>query len=105
MNDSNIDWGQGLKQVRGYLDAHPTNQPIYIRYDWDADALQYYLRGRATAVGVFQAPPRHGLLLICPVWVAGYWDPADSYAFLRPCTPDAVIGHAMLVYDLDHLHK
>lgn len=105
INDSNIDWGQGLKQVREYLDSHPTNRPIYIRYDWDPYNLRYYLDGRVHPLTEYQPPPQHGILIICPVWVAGYWDPWDTYRFLRPRTPNAIIGHSMLVYDLDHPSK
>jgi hypothetical protein len=36
------------------------------------------------------------------VWVAGTYG-HEQYAFLRGRTPDAVIGHCMLVYDLDRL--
>jgi hypothetical protein len=49
-----------------------------------------------------QAAPNGGLLIISPVWVAGAYG-QGQYAFLRDRTPDAVIGHSMLVYDLDRL--
>ena len=45
--------------------------------------------------------PLEGLLIASPVQVAGPFDPADRYASLRKLTPVAVIGHSMLVYDLD----
>ena len=106
MNDSNIDWGQGLKQTRDWLDHHPAgNRGVYIRYDWDPVWVDYYLQGRAKRLIQFESPPKHGILIICPVWVAGYWDPGDAYGFLRVYQPMAIIGHSMLVYDLDHLGK
>jgi hypothetical protein len=105
-NDSNIDWGQGLKQTRSWLDQHPVfGRPVSIRYDWDPVWVDYYLQGRAKRITQFESPPAHGILIICPVWVAGYWDPGDAYGFLRSCQPMAIIGHSMLVYDLDHLDK
>ncbi|HWB52722.1 MAG TPA: glycosyltransferase family 39 protein [Tepidisphaeraceae bacterium] len=105
-NDSNIDWGQGLKEVRQWLDDHPTHeQPVYLRYDWDPVWIDYYLHNRVQRVTEFGPEPRHGLLIICPVWVAGYWDPMDTYGYLRTQNPIAIIGHSMLVYDLDHLSK
>jgi hypothetical protein len=100
-NDSNVDWGQGLKEVRAWLDAHPTDRPVYLRYDWDAVWVDYYLKGRVTRLKQFDERPTSGLLIICPVWEAGYWDNMDQYGFLRPERPVAVIGHAMPVYDLD----
>jgi hypothetical protein len=105
-NDSNIDWGQGLKQTRTWLDQHPVaDRPVFIRYDWDPVWVKYYLQNRAQRITQFEAPPTHGILIICPVWIAGYWDPGDAYGFLRAYRPMAIIGHSMLVYDLDHLDK
>lgn len=105
MSDSNIDWGQGLKEVRQYLNAHPTHRPVYIRYDWGDSFRTWYLDSRVHPLTQFQRPPRHGLLIICPVWVAGYWDPLDNYGALRSRKPFAMIGHSMLVYDVDQLFK
>lgn len=105
-NDSNIDWGQGLKETGQWLNEHPTgNRPVYLRYDWDPVWADYYLDHRVQRVTQFQSPPKHGLLIICPVWVAGYWDPMDGYGFLRQYRPMDIIGHSMLVYDLDHLSE
>jgi hypothetical protein len=28
--DSNLDWGQGLKQLKSWLDAHAANRPLYL---------------------------------------------------------------------------
>ena len=103
-NDSNVDWGQGLKQVGRWLDENPTDRPVYIRYDWDQVWVDYYLAGRVRKLQWLQEPPTSGLLIICPVWESGYWDPTDAYRFLRPEKPIEVIGHAMPVYDLDAIH-
>ena len=105
ISDSNVDWGQSLKQVRAWLDANPQGQrPVWVGYFGapEGHAIRYYLGGRATQLKEDESPPRTGLLIVSPVWVAGaYGD--ESYAFLRGRKPDAVIGHCMLVYDLDLL--
>lgn len=104
-NDSNVDWGQGLKEVRQWLDQHPTDRPVYLRYDWDSVWVDYYLPGGVRRLKQFDPVPTSGLLIICPVWEAGYWDFMDQYAFLRPLRPVTVIGHAMPVYDLDDIQR
>ena len=35
LNDSNLDWGQDLKRLRGSLDANPPAEPIYLIF-WRA---------------------------------------------------------------------
>jgi hypothetical protein len=67
--------------------------------------VDYYLGGRVTRLKQFDERPTSGLLIICPVWEAGYWDFMDQYGFLRPERPVAVIGHAMPVYDLDAIGR
>jgi len=42
-------------------------------------------------------------LIISPVYEAGPYGTPGAYAALRPLEPDAVIGHGLLVYDLDRL--
>ncbi len=106
ISDSNVDWGQGLKQVREWIDAHPQNgRPIYLGYFHNehkkSPRLDYYLGNRVISLDTLDRPPASGILIISPVWVSGAYDLADSYAALRKCEPVAEIGHCMLVYDLD----
>ena len=104
ISDSNIDWGQSLKQVRRWLEAHPQDgRPVSIGYfgNMENRSVRHYLPG-VTQLTEEEPAPTKGLLIISPVWVAGAYG-MDQYAFLRTRTPDAVIGHCMLVYDLDRL--
>jgi hypothetical protein len=106
INDSNVDWGQSLKQIRAWLDAHPQRGPVYLRYFGKANSpnVRYFLDDRVRVLGADDPPPPHpsaGILIISPFWEAGVWDAQDRYAFVRGRKPIAVIGHAMRVYDLD----
>ena len=65
-------------------------------------SVPHYLGGRVRQLADEAPAPRSGLLVISPVWVAGPYG-HEQYAFLRERTPDAIIGHNMLVYDLDRL--
>jgi 4-amino-4-deoxy-L-arabinose transferase-like glycosyltransferase len=107
ISESNIDWGQGLRQARGYLDAHPAltaGRQVHVRAFVAANrAVRHYLLPDAHVLHTADPAPRSGLLLVDPVSLSGYGLPEDTYAFLRRVQPVAVIGHSMRVYDLDAL--
>ena len=107
ISDSNTDWGQSLKQIRQWIDAHPNpDKPIYVAY-WGPDtsgvAFYHYLDHRAIWMGL--DPPHHGLLIVSPVLEWGAYAPAERYAAMRNTKPIAIIGHCMRVYDLDEIFK
>ena len=107
ISDSNVDWGQSLKQVRHWLDDHPQgDRPVWVGYfgNLEGRSVRHYLGDRARQLSNDDRPPQTGLLIISPVWVAGA-EGHEQYAFLRGRTPVGVIGHTMLVYDLDILAK
>jgi hypothetical protein len=106
INDSNIDWAQSLRQVARWLDAHPhAGRPVYLGYfdikDAPTPKTWWYIGDRANILSRSEPPPTHGILIISPIWEAGLYYWPDVYAQLREMEPDAIIGHCMLVYDLD----
>jgi hypothetical protein len=105
ISDSNVDWGQALKQARAWIDARPRDgRTIYLRYfGFYSGNLRYYLGDRAVVLEETAPPPTHGLLIISPVIEAGLYDDRNAYVGLQRLEPDAVIGHSLLVYDLDRL--
>ncbi len=106
ISDSNLDWGQSLKQVRDWLDAHPQGErAVSLSYfGKDNQSVLYYLGDRVVPLDMYALRrPTTGLLLISPVRLAGVYEDSDPFAALRPFEPDAVIGHSMLVFDLDRL--
>jgi hypothetical protein len=105
IGDSNIDWGQSLKEVRSWLDAHPTQRKVYIDYFLDDMPVPYYLDHRVTITHGTWGIPKSGLLIISPNSVDSIYDWYDSYAALRKQKPIAIIGHNMLVYDLDRMQS
>ena len=109
ISDSNVDWGQGLKQARAWLDTHPQpGRTVWMRYfgsNEATDGLPYYLGDRVVTFGDDDRAPTSGLLIISPVYEAGPYGPPSAYAALQPFEPDAVIGHGLLVYDLDRLGR
>ena len=105
INDSNIDWGQGLKQAGRWLDEHASfvaGRPVYFRASAVSNrAVRYNLGRRVIQLHMGDAAPRSGVLILSPVSLSGLSESHDEYAFLRNVVPHAVIGHALRVYDLD----
>jgi hypothetical protein len=48
--------------------------------------------------------PRHGILVVSPVSITAQFDRSDRFAKLRNIPPEQVVGHCLLVYDLDKLN-
>jgi hypothetical protein len=105
ITDCNVDWGQALKQVKGWLDAHPQQDKRVSLYYFGIEdgAVEYYLNGRVDALDQYSPRPNGGLILISPVRLAGAYEDNDPYAALRAQEPDDVIGHSILVFNLDRL--
>ena len=108
ISDSNLDWGQTLRQLDRWLEQHPLppDRPIHFdSFDEPNDpAFTHYVRHarRLTIVPKNRLePPTRGLLITCPSWLGGTYRRFDVYAHLRNQDPAEIIGHALLVYDLD----
>jgi len=99
--DSNVDWGQGLKELKRWLDAHAGSRPVYLACFACVPPETY---GIQAAMPDFSAPPQRGLYVVSGHFVAslpalgrkvhrpvGYWLPRVK--------PEAVVGHAYYVYD------
>jgi hypothetical protein len=105
ISDSNVDWGQALKEVGAWLDVHPAGEKKVSLYYFGKDngCVKYYLDGRVEPIDEKSPQPTSGWLLISPVRLVGVYEERDRYAALRDLEPDAVIGHSILVFDLDRL--
>jgi hypothetical protein len=100
--DSNLDWGQGLKQLKAWLDTHAANRTVYL----DAFASippEYY--GIRFKEPVLDLPPEPGIHVLSSAWVATL--PALSQKLQMPmpywvprARPIAIVGHAFYVYDV-----
>jgi hypothetical protein len=109
--DSNLDWGQDLFKLKGYLEKQPPSEVI-IAYFGHAN-LNYYLGDH---LDLFAKPPapdeafqrlrrddRPQLLVISATLLEGEGisDP-DILRWLRAKRPQTVIGHSMFVYNITH---
>ena len=107
ISDSNVDWGQSLKQVRAWLDARaPETRTVTLCYfGKDNGSVQYYLGNRVVTLDEHAPRPTSGLFLISPVRLVGVYENSDAFAALKRYEPDAVIGNSMLVFDMDRLGR
>jgi len=107
ISDSNVDWGQGLKEVRAWVEARPTDgRPIRVGYFGNRRAFQHYLGDLSIECRGENDPiPADGILIVSPVFVAGPYDPGGNYAALQGVEPDDVIGHSLLVFDIDRWNR
>jgi len=103
ISDSNIDWGQSLKQIREWLNAHPhEGREAYAQLfipDTHGVAFDYYLGRRVKWVD--EKAPEHGLLIVSPVMIWGAYALPERFEKFRERRPVAIIGHCIRVYDLD----
>lgn len=106
--DSNLDWGQGLKELKRYMDAHGVKrvslsyfgtdspQRYGIEYDWLPSHYLYNPAPDKPAV-----VPQNQLLAISATNLQGvYLQNRDEFKLLREREPIAEIGYSILLYDL-----
>lgn len=113
ISDSNLDWGQGLKQIRTWIDTHKNSKRYKGRTIWVrpfgltySPAIKYYLGDRVKVVDRNGPVPKSGILIISPSFVVGLFHAPGMYDFLRDRDPVASIGGgANLVFDLDAIRS
>jgi hypothetical protein len=108
LGDSNVDWGQGLKALKKFLDREGVGA-FYFSYFGSVDPSGYglrYLDVASVAPGRedLAADPRgekRAFLVVSATNLQGTYYPDPSFfAWLRPYAPDAVVARSLLVYDV-----
>jgi hypothetical protein len=96
--DSSLDWGQGLKLLKHFQDAHP--EPLALKYFGTALPEDYGVR----AVNVDERPLDPGevrYFAISATFLQGdYTQKVDPFQPLRQLEPFARAGESILIYDL-----
>jgi hypothetical protein len=91
--DSNVDWGQDLKGLAAWMKEEQVDR-IYLDYFGRSCPDAYEIR----TVKDF----RGGYLAVSATHLAGvYRKDKGRYDFLKDVVPVAVIGHSILVYDVE----
>lgn len=107
ISDSNLDWGQGLKQVRDWIEikrASGESRPISLIYFGSPEVLAGERNlPRFVPPDVQTGVPTDftGLLITTPIAVSGQYQEPKLPVGFQHLEPTEIIGESMLVFDLD----
>lgn len=102
LDDSNVDWGQGLKQVKRWTDQNAPGRTVRLAYFGTTPPELYGVK--AESANLFEKPSP-GLYVVSAHWKVRAPAMANRQAsgaadWLRETEPTAIIGHSWYVYDL-----
>jgi hypothetical protein len=106
LDDSNVDWGQGVKQLRTWLAAHPPQGPFRLGYFGSMRPDNYGIEAIPVAVDDLQRPPSPGLYALSAHILARAEarlraDHGDGEGnWLAHARPVAIVGHCYYIYDI-----
>jgi hypothetical protein len=104
LDDSNVDWGQGFKQLKVWADQHAPGQKIRLRYFGSFPPAGYGIN--YAGIGLPELfNPTPGMYVLSAHTVARLPGMAESSRpgaadWVRQLTPTAIIGHAFYVYTI-----
>ena len=107
LDEHNVDWGQGLKQLRTWLDRNEKGRPVRLGYFGSIPPEIYGFSGMKTGLQELAQPkpPEPGLYAISAHLVAlvppmGARYTGGGGAWLQTMRPAAIVGHAFYIYDI-----
>lgn len=100
--DSNLDWGQDLKNLKAYMDRNGLDQ-IYLAYFGSAHPGYYGIQAlplpEEEPDDLHTGPPR--VYAISATYLqGGYLGDTQAFAWLRPYQPFAKIGYSIFLYKI-----
>lgn len=98
--DSNLDWGQDLKQLRDYVDEHELGT-IRLAYFGSVEPVDFGVEHAPITATILKralAGEWHGTLAVSANYLVGLYADGDPFEPLRARQADAVIGHSIYVY-------
>jgi len=105
LDDSNVDWGQGLKQLKSWMDQHDKGRSIHLGYHGSFPPEGYGVSHRMIGMPDLVGDPAPGLYVFSAHLVARV--PAlaeklgsDAGQWLRRTPPTAIVGHSLYIYDI-----
>ncbi len=103
LDDSNVDWGQGLIQLRDYLRAQPV-ESFRFCYFGTFEPGYYGIHGERIDINALLSPPAAGTLILSAHCVGRAQAAltrrygSDVRNWLAHTNPTAIVGHAYYVY-------
>ena len=107
LDESNVDWGQGLKQLRAWMDQHGGGRTFHLGYHGSFPPENYGLTYQKIGMPDLVGNPAPGLYvfsahLVARVPVLAERLGSDAGQWLRRTAPAAIVGHSLYVYDIAH---
>jgi hypothetical protein len=99
LDDSNVDWGQSLKQLKAWLDERAPGRTIYLANYFGLPAEAYGIRSIPLDTGDLAAGPRPGLSAVSGHLVARIPPYPGASDWMRRMKPVALVGHSIYIFD------
>jgi hypothetical protein len=105
LDDSNVDWGQGLKQLRQWEDRHGSVPPLRLAYPGAFPPDSYGLRYEPFLTHQLMPEPAPGWYAVSAHLVGRIPTVGEKFqqgggAWLRRIAPVAIVGHAFYIYEV-----
>jgi hypothetical protein len=103
LDDSNVDWGQGLKQLRSWTDRHADLPPVHLSYPGTFPPEAYGLRYEKFLTHQLMPDPAPGWYAVSAHLVGRIPTVGEKFqqgggAWLRRMAPEYIVGHAFYIY-------
>jgi Dolichyl-phosphate-mannose-protein mannosyltransferase len=97
LDDSNVDWGQGLEQLKVWRSRHADPRTMWLAWFGSFPPEAMGVPSQALSVYYIETTPvpAPGLYVVSAQYVARY-----PMSWLRTIGPTAIVGHALYVYDI-----
>ena len=105
LDDSNVDWGQGLKQLAGWLNQHAPGRSIHLANSFGSPAEAFGIHYTTADMDELTGTPPPGLYAVSAHLVARVPAHPGVNDWLRRTAPIAVVGHAIYLYEIPVPHK
>ena len=106
LDDSNVDWGQGLKQLSDWLDANAKGRPVRLAYFGSFPPEVYGLPPQSENLSSMDLMrvPAPGLYAVSTHLYAHTNGMIERFrqgsVWMRITQPRAIVGHAFYIYDI-----
>ena len=101
LDDSNVDWNQGYKQLKAWLDQNAPGRTVRIGTGYTSfPATAYGIPTEIADISEFSNRPLPGLYAVSASLVARVPAHPNTNPWLRRVRPKAIVGHAFYIYDL-----
>jgi hypothetical protein len=100
LDDSNVDWGQGSKQLKAWLDRHASGRTVKLAMRTSFPTDNYGIRGESIDPSSLAREPTPGLYVVSASYVGRIPALPRASDWLRRIPPTAIVGHSLYVYDI-----